>query len=140
MAVADLQQKMEIFARRYQIPLGSHPVRSKQRRLMLKANRRKYEEEAIKLEKTLAAEAACSGEGTLGKPSNNSNEMHHPFTKAEAQIAFEEMANNKTPGLSRIRKEDLELGGIEMVKLMTHLGDVTVREKAWPKCLKINCN
>ena len=49
--VADLQQKTEIFARRYQIPLGSHPVRSKQRRLMLKANRRKYEEEAIKLEK-----------------------------------------------------------------------------------------
>ena len=48
---------------------------------------------------------------------------HTQFTKSEARIAREDLSNNKAPGLSRIRKEDLEMGGEEMDNIMAALAN-----------------
>ena len=150
--IADSQKKADILSRQYQTPLGFHPTRSKDRRQQLKARRKMHELEAITLEKMRStnhppANSVIYDEDNHPSPTagaqiaSNSvkcDDDHHPFTTAEAQIALNEMANNKAPGLSRICKEDLKLGGKDMAKLLAYLGDAIVRDKAWPICLKTN--
>ena len=113
--VSNIQQKADILSRRYQVPLGHHPNRSKERRELLRENRKRNEAKA-----------------------NTEVADHSPFLASDARIALHEMANNKSPGYSRIRKEDLELGGAGMDKLIAHLGNKVMLSKQWPKILKIN--
>jgi len=110
--VSDMQQKADILSVRYQVPLGHHPKRDKARIAQLKENRKEKEE------------ANPKGIG------------HSPFSASEARIAREEMANNKAPGLTRIRKEDLEMGGTEMDKLMAQLADKVTLSGQYPQTLK----
>ena len=46
------------------------------------------------------------------------------------------MANNKAPGLSKIRKEHLEMGGEEMDTLVTELANKITLSGVWPESLK----
>jgi hypothetical protein len=46
------------------------------------------------------------------------------------------MANNKAPGPSRIRKEDLEMGGEQMDMLVAQLADKVTISGVWPSTLK----
>ena len=48
---------------------------------------------------------------------------HIPLPAAEVRTTREDMSNNKAPGLSRIRKEDLEMGGGEKDALIGELAD-----------------
>jgi len=115
--VTNINEKADIFSKRYQVPLGYHPTRDPQRRKLLKTTRKKNEE-------------------------NNPPGIDHvPFTNSEARVAREEMSNNKAPGLSRTRKEDLEMGGEAMDALVAHLADKVALSGKWPQILKkgINC-
>jgi len=173
--VADIQQKADILAKQYQVPLGHHPSSRERRQQMLKARRDTREAEARRLEASLAATVPPSentetggqqsrqmtqeGNDSVRPPAvaqtstadpsqqlpqhwlegvSASDLIHKPFTMSEARIAREQMSNNKAPGHSGIRKEDLEMGGIEMEKLMANLGDKVIHAKEWPKPFKTN--
>ncbi len=130
---SDIQEKADILARRYQTPLGHHPKRSKARRDLLKERRVAMETAALQ------EEAVSQAERNHGNATSATLENAHvQFTASEARIAREQMANNKAPGYSRIRKDDLELGGHEMDKLMANLGNKVVEAKTWPKVFKTN--
>ena len=174
--VADIQQKADILAKQYQIPLGHHPSGRERRQQMLKARRETREAEARRLEDLLdampssestemggqqsgqmtqegsdAVRPSAAVQSSTADPSQQlsqhrlllegvdaSDLTHKPFTMSEARIAREQMSNNKAPGHSGIRKEDLEMGGIEMEKLMANLGDKVIHAKEWPKPFKTN--
>lgn len=110
--VTDMKKKVNLLSRRYQVPLGYHPKKDLTRRKVLKQNRVKNEEE------------------------NPRGTDHLPFTAAEVRIARDDMSNNKAPGLSRIRKEDLEMGGEEMDALIGGLADKIATSGEWPKVQK----
>ena len=110
-AVSSIEKKATLLAKRYQIPLGTHPKRKKERRRRL--NRRRKQKER---------------ENPRGKGS--------AFTEAEARVARAEMANNKAPGHSRLRKEDLEKGSCELDILVAQLATKTVKCGKWPQILK----
>jgi hypothetical protein len=115
--VTSSKDKAETLSRRYQVPLGYHPKRSTLRKETLKKERKELE------------------------TSNPKGLNHTKVTAPEARIAREEMANNKAPGLSRIKKEDLDIGGHELDTIVAHLADKIVTEGEWPQVLKseINC-
>jgi hypothetical protein len=109
--VTNMEEKANTLSRRYQVPLGYHPKRDILRKQMLKKHRKEQETKHPR------------------------GIDHTPFTAAEARIAIEEMAN-KAPGLSRIRKEDLEIGGDEMNILVAQLADKIAHSGQWPQILK----
>ena len=104
----NLKQKTNLLSRRYQVPLGYHPKRDPARKMALKRNKAKSEKE------------------------NPRGVDHEPFSAAEVRIAREDMSNNKAPGLSRLRKEDLEMGGEEMDALIKELADKIAISGEWP--------
>ena len=110
--VTNLREKAQVLSRRYQLPLGQHPKRNPARKKLLKDRRDANENMHSK------------GQG------------HIPYTTAEARIAREEMSNNKSPGLSRVRKEDLDMGGAEMDTVAGKLADKIALEGLWPKVFK----
>ena len=110
--VTNMKEKADILSKRYQVPLGYHPQRDLPRKKMIKQTRREQEAKYPR------------GIG------------HAPFTASEARIAREEMANNKAPGFSRIRKEDLEMGGDKMDTLVAQLADKITHSGQWPQTLK----
>ena len=110
--VTNMKEKADILSKRYQVPLGYHPKRDPLRKKMIKQTRREQEAKYPR------------GIG------------HAPFTASEARIAREEMANDKAPGLSRIRKEDLEMGGDKMDTLVAQLADKITHSGQWPQTLK----
>ena len=112
--ITSMKEKANVLSRRYQVPLGHHPRKDPLRKAILKQNR-KQREEAI----------------PRGKD-------HISFSVAEARIAREDLANNKAPGLSRTRKEDLEMGGDAMDVLVTELADKIALSGDWPQTLKSN--
>ena len=113
--VTNLKEKADVLSRRYQVPLGHHPKRNPSRRLALKDRRREMEQKY---------------------PRGNEHEL---VTLAEVRLAREEMANGKAPGLSRVRKEDLEIGGGEMDALVTHLANKIALGDQWPMKSGIVC-
>ena len=115
--ITSLEEKAETLSRRQQVPLGHHPKRSLLRKKKLKERRKELE------------------------ASNPIGLNHKTVTASEARIAREEMANNKAPGLSRIRKEDLDMGGQEIDTVVAILADKIALEGKWPQILKsgINC-
>ena len=63
-------------------------------------------------------------------------EGHFPFTAEQTRIARESLSNNKAPGLSRISKEDLEMGGDKMDELVAKLANIISESGKWPDILK----
>ena len=110
--VTNTKEKANLLSRRYQVPLGHHPQRNPARKKTLKQNRKQREE--------------VNPKGT----------NHELFTTSEARIARQDMANNKAPGPSRIRKEDLEMGGEQMDALVAALADIIAISGDWPNMLK----
>ena len=110
--ISNLKDKANLLSRRYQVPLGHHPKRDELRRKLLKTRRRNNEQNH-----------------TIGTD-------HTPFTIDEARIAREDLSNNKTPGLSRIRKEDLAMGENGMDTLVAELANKVTTTGKWPEILK----
>jgi hypothetical protein len=110
--VTDMREKANVLSRRYQVPLGHHPTKDPLRKKQLKDTRKQREQES-----------PCGTDHIL-------------FSVAEARVAREYMANNKAPGPSRIRKEDLEMGGDDMDKLVAELANKVALSGEWPKILK----
>lgn len=106
------KRKAEILAKRYKRPLGEDPKRPKKRREMIRKYIKDKEREA----------------------SQSTN--FSPFTQAEAIAARKEMSNNKSPGASRIKKEDFEVATPEIDKLVTDLANKICTTGVWPKKLK----
>lgn len=110
--VTNLKEKANLLSRRYQVPLGYHPTRDELRRKRLKTRRKSNEKQH-----------------PIGT-------NHIPFTTDEARIAREDLSNNKTPGLSRIRKEDLAMGKDGMDALAAELANKVTTSGKWPEVLK----
>ena len=107
----NLKEKVNLLSRRYQVPLGYHPKRDESRKKLLK-DRRRYNEHHY--------------------PRGSD---HTPFTKDEARIARQDLSNNKTPGLSRIRKEDLAMGEDGMDIIVAELANKVSTAVIWPETL-----
>jgi len=105
-------EKVNHLSRRYQVPLGHFPNIKKERKEQLLRKREEMEQ------------------------NNPIGQDHIPFTLEETQIARKDMANNKAPGLSKIRKEHLEMGGEEMDNLVTELANKIALSGVWPESLK----
>jgi hypothetical protein len=111
-AISSIEKKATLLAKRYQVPLGTHPKRKKERRRRLNRKRKQKERENPR------------GKGC------------RVFTEAEARVARAEMASNKAPGYSRLRKEDLEKGSCELDTLVAQLATKTAKCGKWPQILK----
>ena len=114
--ITDSQTKAEALARRYQIPLGDHPIRDKKRCKLLKERR------------------------TAQEKINPRGKDHAPFTIEEAIIARKELSNGKAPGLTGIGKTELEMGGRMMDELVRTLAEKIAIKGPWPSCLKKGAN
>ena len=110
--VADTKKKADILSAQYQVPLGQHPVRNKDRKSLLKSKRRDNEKKYP------------PGTG------------HTPFTISEVKIAKEQLSNNKAPGASGIKKEDLALASPEIEGLVLDLGNKIASTGEWAYPLK----
>ena len=110
--ITDIKSKAEVLSTRYQTPLGSHPKKNKPRSKYLKNQRKKIE--------------------TDYPPGTG----HIPFTMSEVRIAREEIASNKVPGPSRIRKEDFVIAVPEIDKLVRSLGNMIGATGEWPQAMK----
>ena len=110
--VTDLKSKADVLSARYQVPLGFHPTRNRDRRKTLKARRNHKERQHP------------AGEG------------HTPFTTSEVAIARGELSKNKVPGLSQIKKEDFETVGSELDILVLTLANMIATTGEWPSVLK----
>ena len=98
--VVNIKKKADILLAQYQVPLGHHPARDRDRKILLKnkrlANGNKY----------------SPGTG------------HTPFTTSEVRITKEQLSNNKAPGPSGIKKEDMELATPEIEQLVLELANI----------------
>ena len=110
--ISNNKEKARILAKSYQVPLGNHLKRQPKRKQMLDKNRKLKEREFPR--------------GT----------NHTSFTEAEARFARREMSNNKAPGLSGLKKEDLEMGGRELDSLVAQLANKMSVSGKWPQIFK----
>jgi len=108
----NIHEKVNLLSRRYQVPLGHHPNISQERKQSLREKRK------------------------LQEANSTPGQNHEPFTLQETLTACAGMSNNKAPGLSRLKKEDLEMGGECMDLLITELANKIALSGVWPDFLK----